>query len=62
MLEGRAAVEAIIRGDDDRLVVVVGPCSIHDPAQALVYAKKLKAYADEAKEDLAIIMRIYFEK
>lgn len=38
------------------------PCSIHDPAQAIEYAKLLKAYADEAKDDLLILMRVYFEK
>lgn len=62
VLEGRQQVENVIRGDDDRLLVVVGPCSIHDPEQARVYAKKLKEYADECKEDLLILMRVYFEK
>lgn len=104
VLEGRRQVENVIRGDDDRLLVVVGyvrvffycvrdvmltilhsfflsvcndmlsrrlrndremlhsPCSIHDPAQAMEYAKLLKAYADEAKDDLLILMRVYFEK
>ena len=38
------------------------PCSIHDPEQAITYAKKLYAYAEEAKEDLMIVMRVYFEK
>ncbi|KAJ9100022.1 hypothetical protein QFC19_005840 [Naganishia cerealis] len=62
VLEGRRQVESVIKGDDDRLLVVVGPCSIHDPAQAIEYAKLLKAYADEAKDDLLILMRVYFEK
>lgn len=62
MLDGRQHVERIIRGDDDRLLVVVGPCSIHDPEAAVVYAKKLKAYADQSEEDLLILMRVYFEK
>lgn len=85
----------MIKGDDDRLLVVVGyvlatrlsndvegeeqehsrrrscleqceliyrPCSIHDPEQALTYARKLYAYAQEAKDDLMIVMRVYFEK
>ncbi|KAJ9107397.1 hypothetical protein QFC21_000847 [Naganishia friedmannii] len=62
VLEGRRQVESVIKGDDDRLLVVVGPCSIHDPAQAIEYAKLLKPYADEAKDDLLILMRVYFEK
>jgi len=62
VLEGRQAVEAIMRGDDDRLVIIVGPCSVHDPESAIEYAKLLKAYADEAAEDLFICMRVYFEK
>ncbi len=60
--EGRNAAEAILSGDDDRLLVVVGPCSIHDPKAALEYAEKLKAYADTAKDELHLIMRVYFEK
>ncbi|GHJ86163.1 hypothetical protein NliqN6_2565 [Naganishia liquefaciens] len=62
VLEGRRQVEDVIAGNDDRLLVVVGPCSIHDPAQAIEYAKLLKSYADEAKDDLLILMRVYFEK
>ncbi|KAF8930006.1 3-deoxy-7-phosphoheptulonate synthase [Dissophora ornata] len=59
---GRHAAEEIIKGRDDRLLVIVGPCSIHDTKAAIEYAHKLKAYAAEAVEDLAIIMRVYFEK
>ncbi|KAK4683757.1 3-deoxy-7-phosphoheptulonate synthase, partial [Tremellales sp. Uapishka_1] len=62
VLDGRRAVEAIIKGDDDRLLVIVGPCSVHDPEQALVYAKKLVEYAKEVEDDLVIVMRVYFEK
>jgi len=62
ILQGRFVVEKILRGDDDRLLVVVGPCSIHDPDAAREYAKLLKGYADTAKEDLYIVMRVYFEK
>ncbi|KAF8516288.1 hypothetical protein JB92DRAFT_2911310 [Gautieria morchelliformis] len=62
VLEGRRSVEAILRGDDDRVIVVVGPCSVNDPKAAIEYAERLRAYADEAKDDLLIIMRVYFEK
>ncbi|WWC95172.1 3-deoxy-7-phosphoheptulonate synthase [Kwoniella sp. B9012] len=62
VLDGRRQVEAVVKGDDDRLLVVVGPCSVHDPAQAIEYAKKLAEYAQEAKDDLMIVMRVYFEK
>ncbi len=47
---------------DDRLLVVVGPCSIHDEVSCMEYAKKLAALADELKEHLLIVMRVYFEK
>lgn len=60
--ESRQEAEAILRGEDDRLLVVVGPCSIHDTKAALEYAAKLKEYAATVKDDLAIIMRVYFEK
>jgi 3-deoxy-7-phosphoheptulonate synthase len=62
ILDGRSMAEDIITGKDDRLIVVVGPCSIHDTKAALAYAERLKAYADKAREDLHIIMRVYFEK
>lgn len=58
----RNQVHDVLRGADDRLVVIVGPCSIHDPEAALDYAGKLKAVADELKHDLVVIMRVYFEK
>ncbi|QJR11762.1 Phospho-2-dehydro-3-deoxyheptonate aldolase, Phe-sensitive [Usitatibacter rugosus] len=60
--EGRRSVHDILRGADDRLLVVVGPCSIHDPAAAIEYATRLKAERDRLKADLAIVMRVYFEK
>ncbi|KAJ1675318.1 hypothetical protein EV182_001503 [Spiromyces aspiralis] len=60
--KGRQSAKTIIEGKDDRLLVVVGPCSIHDPKAALEYADRLKEYADEVAEDLLIIMRVYFEK
>jgi 3-deoxy-7-phosphoheptulonate synthase len=60
--EGRRQVEAVLDGIDKRLMVVVGPCSIHDPAAALEYAKRLRALADEVKDQLLVVMRVYFEK
>lgn len=58
----RAEADAILNRSDDRLLAIVGPCSIHDPAAALEYAELLKAEAERLKEDLCIIMRVYFEK
>ena len=60
--DGRAAVTNIIEGQDPRLVVVVGPCSIHDTKAALEYAGRLKAIAERLADRLVIIMRTYFEK
>ncbi|MBC8023084.1 MAG: 3-deoxy-7-phosphoheptulonate synthase [Burkholderiales bacterium] len=60
--EGRRAVHDILRGADDRLLVVVGPCSIHDYAAAVDYAKRLARERERLKADLAIVMRVYFEK
>ena len=60
--EGRKAVHDILRGADDRLLVVVGPCSIHDYKAALDYATRLAAERDRLRHDLAIVMRVYFEK
>ncbi|KAJ3484260.1 hypothetical protein NLI96_g5761 [Meripilus lineatus] len=62
VIEGRRSTENILRSNDDRLLVVVGPCSVHNIESALEYAQKLRAYAETAKEDLFIIMRVYFEK
>jgi 3-deoxy-7-phosphoheptulonate synthase len=59
---GRADVARILRGDDDRLVLIVGPCSIHDPDAALEYARRLKKLADEHARELCVVMRVYFEK
>ncbi|MEM6985301.1 MAG: 3-deoxy-7-phosphoheptulonate synthase [Pseudomonadota bacterium] len=58
----RQAARAILDGDDDRLVVVVGPCSIHDPAAAREYAGKLQAVMEQFAPDLHLVMRVYFEK
>ncbi|KAJ8509531.1 hypothetical protein ONZ45_g8318 [Pleurotus djamor] len=62
VLHGRLATQNILHGDDDRLVVVVGPCSVHNVEAAVEYAKLLAQYAEDAKDDLLIIMRVYFEK
>jgi 3-deoxy-7-phosphoheptulonate synthase len=58
----RRAVTEIIQGRDDRLLAIVGPCSIHDPAAALEYAAQLKPVADRLARDLLVMMRVYFEK
>jgi len=60
--ESRNTVTNIIHGRDDRLLVVVGPCSIHDVEAAREYASKLSELANELKDDLFIVMRVYFEK
>ena len=60
--QGRAAVRDILEGKDKRVIVVVGPCSIHDPVAAIDYAKRLRCLADEVSDSLLIIMRVYFEK
>ncbi|GGH90588.1 3-deoxy-7-phosphoheptulonate synthase [Arthrobacter liuii] len=59
---GRGEVRAIMDGVDDRLLVIVGPCSIHDPKAGLEYARRLVSQAEKHKEDLLIVMRTYFEK
>jgi 3-deoxy-7-phosphoheptulonate synthase len=58
----RQAIHRVLHGADDRLVAVVGPCSIHDSAAALEYAAKLRAAAERHAHDLLIVMRVYFEK
>jgi 3-deoxy-7-phosphoheptulonate synthase len=58
----RQAVRSIMNGEDDRLLVVIGPCSIHDPAAAIDYARRLKAERDKHAGTLEIVMRVYFEK
>ena len=58
----RQQASAILHGRDDRLLVVVGPCSIHDHDQAMEYARLLKGTADALKDELLVIMRVYFEK
>ena len=58
----RKTIHTIMAGKDDRLLVVVGPCSIHDPAAALDYARRLKPLRDRYADTLEIVMRVYFEK
>ena len=58
----RKRIKNIMNGKDDRLLVIIGPCSIHDPAAALDYAKRLKEQRDHYADTLEIVMRVYFEK
>jgi 3-deoxy-7-phosphoheptulonate synthase len=60
--ETRRDVHRVLHGADDRLLVIVGPCSIHDPKAALEYAARLQALKDRLADDLVIVMRVYFEK
>lgn len=62
VIKGRIDSAQIIAGKDDRCLVIVGPCSIHDPAAALDYGKRLKELANELENDLVIVMRAYLEK
>jgi 3-deoxy-7-phosphoheptulonate synthase len=62
VLRGREAVAAVLNRDDDRLLVIVGPCSIHDPAAALEYARRLRELARRLEDQLLVVMRVYFEK
>ena len=62
VLEQRAQIRDILHGRDDRMLAIVGPCSIHDPKAAHEYATRLAELADELKRDLLIVMRVYFQK
>jgi len=62
LVESRQVIKNILDRHDHRIFVVVGPCSIHDPAAAMDYARRLKALADELADTLYIVMRVYFEK
>jgi len=62
VVSGRRTLERILDRRDHRLMVVVGPCSIHDPIAGIDYARRLKALADEVSETLYLVMRVYFEK
>lgn len=59
---GREHVQRVLRKQDDRLLAVVGPCSIHDPAAGLEYGRRLRELAGTLAEDLLVVMRVYFEK
>jgi len=58
----RRAIQKILAGEDDRMLVVVGPCSIHDPKAAIEYAKKLRELAVKVADSMLLVMRVYFEK
>ncbi|KDB51719.1 phospho-2-dehydro-3-deoxyheptonate aldolase [Sphaerotilus natans subsp. natans DSM 6575] len=60
--ETRQSIRNIMQGKDDRLLVIIGPCSIHDPAAALEYARRLKPLREKYKDTLEVVMRVYFEK
>ena len=62
VVAGRRQIQAILDGADKRIFAVVGPCSIHDPAAAMEYARRLKLLADELKDVIQVVMRVYFEK
>ncbi|MGE6108151.1 3-deoxy-7-phosphoheptulonate synthase AroG [Aeromonas sobria] len=62
VFESRQAIHQILSGEDQRLLVVIGPCSIHDPVAAVEYGKRLKALREQYKDQLEIVMRVYFEK
>jgi 3-deoxy-7-phosphoheptulonate synthase len=62
VLHGRADVHAILNGEDDRLLVVVGPCSVHDVEATVDYARRLGEKASSLQDDLCVAMRVYFEK
>ncbi|MEM1107886.1 MAG: 3-deoxy-7-phosphoheptulonate synthase [Planctomycetota bacterium] len=62
VIEGRKTIEAILRGEDRRLLVVIGPCSIHDPKAAMEYARKLAELKQELDDRIFLVMRVYFEK
>ena len=62
VFDARSGIQNILRGNDDRLFVIVGPCSIHDPKAALEYAERLAGPMQALKDELLIVMRVYFEK
>ncbi len=62
VIDARAVIRRILAGEDKRLLVIVGPCSIHDPLAAIDYARRLKALSDEVADSLFVVMRVYFEK
>lgn len=62
VLEGRRQIQAVLRGDDPRFLVITGPCSVHDEEAGIEYAQRLKQIQDEMDDRMLIVMRVYFEK
>ena len=62
VIDSRKTIENIIEGKDSRLLLLVGPCSIHDTKAGIEYAEKLKELADKVSENIYVVMRVYFEK
>ena len=62
VLNARNAIRNILEGKDSRILMIVGPCSIHDPEAALEYAERLKSLADKVSDTILVVMRVYFEK
>jgi 3-deoxy-7-phosphoheptulonate synthase len=62
VVTGRRAIQAALHGEDDRMLAIVGPCSIHDPEAALEYAGRLRMIQEETRDRLVLVMRTYFEK
>lgn len=62
IFQGREAIRNILDSKDDRLLVIMGPCSVHDPKAAIEYAEKIKKISDDVKNEVFVVMRVYFEK
>ena len=62
VMEGRQTVRNIIARTDPRIMMVIGPCSIHDPEAAMDYARRLKKLSDQVSDSIYVVMRVYFEK
>ncbi len=60
--ESRNAIARVLRGEDDRVIVITGPCSVHDTEAGIEYAERLAPVAERLKDDLLVVMRVYFEK
>ena len=60
--DSRNIIEKILKGEDDRILLLVGPCSIHDRNLGIEYAKKMRDLAEKVKETIYVVMRVYFEK
>lgn len=61
-MQSRREIDSIISGEDKRLLVIIGACSIHDTAAAIDYAKRLTVLRDKYRNEMLIVMRVYFEK